>query len=127
MPGLTLTLSQAARLFSLNIADRERVLQSLVQDGHLATNGRNVLVSPGGVRQGPAAGRASLRLLSGDWQADNHGRSAFRWTIDFDVTVVRIDEPLRRWQSEAEPRDFVVKKGVKIRPRIWSGIPGPHP
>lgn len=36
MPGLRLTLRQAARLFSLEPADCERVLGSLVDDGVLA-------------------------------------------------------------------------------------------
>jgi hypothetical protein len=35
MPGLTLTLPQAARLFSLNSLDCERVLQALVRAGQL--------------------------------------------------------------------------------------------
>ena len=41
MPGLTLTLPQAARLFGLALADCERVLQELVRTGHLTTNGRS--------------------------------------------------------------------------------------
>jgi DNA-binding IclR family transcriptional regulator len=39
MPGLRLTLAQAARLFNLNRADCQRVLQTLVTDGALWTNG----------------------------------------------------------------------------------------
>jgi len=40
MPGMALTLPQAARLFSLDPARCERVLGALVQAGVLATNGR---------------------------------------------------------------------------------------
>lgn len=40
MPGLTLTLAQASRLFSVDPARCERVLGSLVQGGVLSTNGR---------------------------------------------------------------------------------------
>jgi hypothetical protein len=40
MPGLTLTLAQAARLFSIDAAECERVLGALVERGLLATNGR---------------------------------------------------------------------------------------
>ena len=40
MPGLTLTLAQASRLFSLDPARCEQVLGSLVNVGVLATNGR---------------------------------------------------------------------------------------
>jgi len=37
MPGLTLTLPQAARLFSLEISRCEQVLEDLVDEGQLAT------------------------------------------------------------------------------------------
>jgi hypothetical protein len=40
MPGLTLTLPQAARLFSLESTRCERVLGDLVRTGKLATDGR---------------------------------------------------------------------------------------
>ena len=40
MPGLTLTLSQASRLFSIEPAHCERVLGALVHAGHLATDGK---------------------------------------------------------------------------------------
>lgn len=40
MPGLTLTLAQAARLFSLDPERCERVLGALVDGGVLWTNGR---------------------------------------------------------------------------------------
>ena len=40
MPGLTLTLRQAARFFSLDPIRCERVLHALVHAGHLTTNGR---------------------------------------------------------------------------------------
>jgi hypothetical protein len=40
MPGLTLTLPQAARLFSIDPPQCEQILDSLVQAGELATNGR---------------------------------------------------------------------------------------
>jgi hypothetical protein len=40
MPGLTLTLAQASRLFSLDSAQCARVLGSLVERGLLWTNGR---------------------------------------------------------------------------------------
>ena len=39
MPGLTLTVRQAARLFSIESARCERVLGALVHDGILATDG----------------------------------------------------------------------------------------
>ena len=55
MPGLTLTLPQAARLFSLDRADCEGVLQALVEEGHLTTNGR-AFASAGGQRQSPTLG-----------------------------------------------------------------------
>jgi hypothetical protein len=70
MPGLTLTLSQAARLFSLNLAACEHVLQALVHDGQLAANGR-AFGSAGGVRHwAPIEGRdepatTQWRLASG--------------------------------------------------------------
>jgi hypothetical protein len=40
MPGLTLTLSQASRLFSIEPTRCERVLGALVNAGHLTTDGR---------------------------------------------------------------------------------------
>ena len=40
MPGLRLTLSQAARLFSIEPARCERVLGALVHAGCLATDGK---------------------------------------------------------------------------------------
>ncbi|MBI4262807.1 MAG: hypothetical protein HY657_00380 [Acidobacteria bacterium] len=49
MPGLSLTVSQAARLFDLELTQCERVLGDLVADGHLWTNGREFL--------GPNVGR----------------------------------------------------------------------
>jgi hypothetical protein len=39
MPGLTLTVRQAARLFSIEQARCERVLGALVRDGVLTTDG----------------------------------------------------------------------------------------
>jgi hypothetical protein len=39
MPGLTLTLPQATRLFAIERARCERVLDALVDDGILATDG----------------------------------------------------------------------------------------
>ena len=39
MPGLKLTLPQAARLFSIEPTRCQRVLGALVQAGHLATDG----------------------------------------------------------------------------------------
>ena len=50
MPGLTLTLRQASRLFSIEPTRCERVLGSLVQAGHLATDG-NAFASPRGGRR----------------------------------------------------------------------------
>jgi hypothetical protein len=41
MPGLTLTLPQAARLFSLDPARCERILLALVRAGVLRTDGRS--------------------------------------------------------------------------------------
>jgi hypothetical protein len=40
MPGLQITLAQAARLFSLDLGRCERVLQGLVHGGALRTDGR---------------------------------------------------------------------------------------
>jgi hypothetical protein len=40
MPGLTLTISEAARLFNLEPAQCERLLRALVSGGVLATDGR---------------------------------------------------------------------------------------
>ena len=40
MPGLRLTLPQAARLFGLEPASCERTLNALVGGGELSTNGR---------------------------------------------------------------------------------------
>jgi len=51
MPGLMLTLPEAARLFSLDAALCERVLQMLVHAGYLTTNGR-AFVRAGGDRRG---------------------------------------------------------------------------
>jgi hypothetical protein len=39
MPGLMLTIPQAARLFNLDRAQCLRILQSLVDSGHLSTDG----------------------------------------------------------------------------------------
>lgn len=57
MPGLTLTLSQAARLFSLDLAACEDVLQALVQEGHLTTNGRTFAGADGDRHWAPVEGR----------------------------------------------------------------------
>jgi hypothetical protein len=51
MPGLRLTVPQAARLFNLEPAQCERLLEALVTDGALCTNGREYF--------GPNAGRRS--------------------------------------------------------------------
>jgi hypothetical protein len=40
MPGLTLTLGQAVRLFSIDSARCERIFSVLVERGVLSTNGR---------------------------------------------------------------------------------------
>ena len=40
MPGLTITLAQAVRLFNVDRPRCERILGSLVQSGILATDGR---------------------------------------------------------------------------------------
>ena len=40
LPGLRMTLSQAARLFNLELAFCARVLDGLVKNGALWTNGR---------------------------------------------------------------------------------------
>ena len=50
MPGLTLTLPQAARLFSIDLGRCECVLATLVQQGHLATNGTTFASARGGGR-----------------------------------------------------------------------------
>jgi hypothetical protein len=52
MPGLTLTVRQAARLFSIEPAQCERVLGALVHDGVLATDGLTF------ARAGVGGGRA---------------------------------------------------------------------
>jgi hypothetical protein len=43
MPGMRLTLRQAARLFDLDVAHCARALAVLVTDGVLWTNGREFL------------------------------------------------------------------------------------
>jgi hypothetical protein len=50
MPGLTLTLPQASRLFSIEPTRCERVLGALVQAGHLATDGKAFAGAGGGRR-----------------------------------------------------------------------------
>ena len=50
MPGLRLTVLQAARLFSLDRTDCARTLQALVVDGALWTNGREFFGSNVGRR-----------------------------------------------------------------------------
>jgi DNA-binding IclR family transcriptional regulator len=51
MPGMRLTLAQAARLFNLDLVDCARMLETLVSDGVLRTNGREFSASNVG-RQG---------------------------------------------------------------------------
>ena len=51
MPGLKLTLAQAARLFSLDAARCARVLGSLVERGVLATNGSTFALPDSGPRR----------------------------------------------------------------------------
>lgn len=50
MPGLTLTSAQAALLFSLDRAQCERVLGTLVAAGVLTTDGRAFARADGGRR-----------------------------------------------------------------------------
>jgi hypothetical protein len=50
MPGLRLTVAQAARLFNLEMAQCARVLDTLVTSGALWTNGREFLGSNAGRR-----------------------------------------------------------------------------
>jgi hypothetical protein len=45
MPGLRLTVRQAARLFGVEPATCERMLNALVVDGELSTDGREFLRS----------------------------------------------------------------------------------
>lgn len=52
MPGLKLTLAQAARLFSIEAARCKRVLGSLVEGGVLATDGRTFARADSGPRRG---------------------------------------------------------------------------
>jgi hypothetical protein len=52
MPGLRLTLAQAARLFSIDAARCTRVLGSLVERGVLATDGRTFARADSGPRRG---------------------------------------------------------------------------
>jgi hypothetical protein len=51
MPCLTLTLAQAARLFSIDAARCERVLSALVDRGVLATDGRTFARADSGRRR----------------------------------------------------------------------------
>ena len=50
MPGLRLTLAQAARLFGIDSARCQRVLGVLVEHGVLATDGRTFARAGAGVR-----------------------------------------------------------------------------
>jgi hypothetical protein len=50
MPGLRLTVAQAARLFDLELSHCAQVLNALVVDGALWTNGREFLGSNVGRR-----------------------------------------------------------------------------
>ena len=50
MPGMRLTLAQAARLFNLELGACERVLESLVLEGALWMNGRDFIGSNVGRR-----------------------------------------------------------------------------
>ena len=50
MPGLTLTLPQASRLFSIEPTRCERVLGALVDAGHLSTSGKAYASPQGGRR-----------------------------------------------------------------------------
>jgi len=50
MPGMRLTLPQAARLFNLELTHCARVLDALVTEGALWTNGREFLGSNVGRR-----------------------------------------------------------------------------
>lgn len=50
MPGMRLTAAQAARLFNLDLVSCARVLDALVTDGVLWTNGRDFLGSNAGRR-----------------------------------------------------------------------------
>ena len=45
LPGLRLTLPQAARLFDLDMASCAKVMETLVKDGALWTDGREFLGS----------------------------------------------------------------------------------
>jgi hypothetical protein len=53
MPGMKLTLSQAARLFSIEPTRCARVLGSLVRAGELASDGRSFTGARGGPRIRP--------------------------------------------------------------------------
>ncbi len=50
MPGMRLTAPQAARLFNLELMPCARILDALVTDGVLWTNGREFLVRKAGRR-----------------------------------------------------------------------------
>ena len=50
MPGLRLTVAQAARLFNLDPAQCGQLLDTLVTDGALCTNGREYFGPNGGRR-----------------------------------------------------------------------------
>ena len=52
MPGLRLTLPQAARLFSIDLERCERVLGALVDAGHLTASGAAFVSSRSGRRSG---------------------------------------------------------------------------
>jgi len=50
MPGLRLTVAQAARLFNLDPAQCGQLLETLVTDGALCTNGREYFGANAGRR-----------------------------------------------------------------------------
>jgi hypothetical protein len=61
MPGLTLTLPQASRLFSIERASCERILGALVRAGHLSTAGEVFASWRGGRRSADSRSLNELR------------------------------------------------------------------
>ena len=55
MPGMRLTAAQAARLFNLDVLYCRKLLDALVSDGALWTNGREFFASNAGRRFAPRA------------------------------------------------------------------------
>jgi hypothetical protein len=66
LPGLRLTVRQAARLWALEIVHCERLLNQLVTDGHLFIDGSGHYAWTGPVQVSPArhSGTGALRTVA---------------------------------------------------------------